>query len=110
MLFGLLAMSAARAGTFPLTLIALNDFHGNLESPGKFRASAQSLEVPAGGADYLAGYVAYLARFAGAKFQYLAANVVDAMTGKTLFPAFTVKTYHGVKVAFIGLTLKDTPA
>lgn len=191
MLFGLLAMNAAHAGTFQLTIIALNDFHGNLESPGKFRASAQSPEVPAGGANYLAGYVAYLkaqnkynvvvsagdltgasplisalfhdegtveamnrlgleinavgnhefdkgkrellrlqrggcstldantcegaapgtqARFAGAKFQYLAANVVDASTGKTLFPAYTVKTYHGVKVAFIGLTLKDTPA
>jgi len=188
---GLLAMSAARAGTFQLTIIAFNDFHGNLESPGKFRANAQSPEVPAGGVDYLAGYVAYLkaqnkynvvvsvgdltgasplisalfhdegtveamnrlgleinavgnhefdkgkrelrrlqrggcstldantcegatagmrAHFAGARFQYLAANVVDTSTGKTLFPAYTVKTYHGIKVAFIGLTLRDTPA
>jgi hypothetical protein len=188
---GLLAVSAARAGTFQLKIIALNDFHGNLQSPGIFRANAQSPEVPAGGADYLAGYVAYLkaqnpdnvvvsagdltgasplisalfhdegtieamnrlgleinavgnhefdkgkrellrlqrggcskldantcggtmhgtpAPFAGAKVQYLAANVVDTSTGKTIFPAYTVKTYRSIKVAFIGLTLEDTPA
>ena len=47
--------------------------------------------------------------FEGAKFKYLAANVVDEATGKTVFPAYEVKTYRGVKVAFIGLTLKDTP-
>jgi 5'-nucleotidase len=47
--------------------------------------------------------------FEGAKFQYLAANVFDEKTGKTIFPAYMVKTYQGVKVGFIGLTLKDTP-
>jgi 5'-nucleotidase len=190
-LFSLLAMSAARAETFQLRIIALNDFHGNLQSPGRFRADAQSPEVPAGGVDYLAGYVAYLRAqnpdnvvvsagdltgasplisglfhdegtieamnrlglqinavgnhefdkgkkellrlqhggcstidantcqgategtpvpFEGAKFQYLAANVFDTSTGETIFPAYALKTYHGVKVAFIGLTLKDTPS
>ena len=49
-------------------------------------------------------------RFAGAKFQYLAANVIDQKTGATLFPATSVKTVGGVKVGFIGLTLKDTPS
>jgi len=188
---GLLAIGDARAGTFQLKIIALNDFHGNLQSPGPFRANAQSPEVPAGGADYLAGYVAYLKAqtpdnvvvsagdltgasplisalfhdegtieamnqlgleinavgnhefdkgkrellrlqrggcseldantcqgathgaplpFAGAKFQYLAANVFDTSIGKTIFPAYTVRTYHGVRVAFIGLTLEDTPS
>jgi len=203
LLLGLLPMSAARAGTFQLKIIALNDFHGNLQSPGNYRANAQSPEVPAGGVDYLAGYVAYLKAqnpdnvvvsagdltgasplisalfhdegtieamnrlgleidavgnhefdkgkrellrlqrggcsaldantchgaltgegaptgdgatagtppaFAGATFRYLAANVFDASTGKTIFPAYTVKTYHGIRVAYIGLTLKDTPA
>ena len=48
--------------------------------------------------------------FAGAKFQYLAANVIDQKTGATLFPAYSIKTVAGVKVGFIGLTLKDTPS
>ena len=46
--------------------------------------------------------------FEGAKFKWLSANVVKA-DGKTLFPAYGIKTFNGVKVAFIGMTLKDTP-
>jgi 5'-nucleotidase len=49
-------------------------------------------------------------RFDGAKFQYLAANVIDKKTGATLFPAYRIKTVGGVKIGFIGLTLKDTPS
>ena len=48
-------------------------------------------------------------RYPGAKFQYLSANVVDTATGKTLFPAYTIRDMGGVKVGFIGMTLKDTP-
>lgn len=47
--------------------------------------------------------------FLGADFRFLAANVVVDATRKTLFPAYMVKTYQGVKVAFIGLTLEGTP-
>ncbi len=47
-------------------------------------------------------------RFEGAKFQYLAANVVDRATGQTIFPAYGIKTFEGVRVGFIGLTLKGT--
>ena len=47
--------------------------------------------------------------YEGAKYKWLAANVVNTSTGKTLFPAYGVKTFNGVKVAFIGMTLKDTP-
>ena len=188
--FSLAVLSAVRADDFKLKIIALNDFHGNLQSPGKFRANAQSPEVAAGGVDFLAGYIEHLKSqnpynvvvsagdligasplvsalfhdedtietmnrlglqfnavgnhefdkgkqellriqyggcstqdqntckgavagtpvpFEGAKFKYLAANVFDTATGKTLFPAYAVKTYNGVKVAFIGLTLKETP-
>lgn len=49
-------------------------------------------------------------KFAGAKFQYLAANVIDQKTGAPLFPAYSIKTVGTVKVGFIGLTLKDTPS
>jgi 5'-nucleotidase len=46
--------------------------------------------------------------FEGARFQFLAANVVDAQ-GATLFPAYALREFEGVKVAFIGMTLKGTP-
>jgi 5'-nucleotidase len=181
----------ARAQVFQLKIIAFNDLHGNLQSPGNFSAGPQSPEVPVGGVDYLAAYVAGLKRqdpdnvvvsagdltgasplvsalfhdeptietvnrlgleintvgnhefdkgrrellrlqnggcstldantckgalvgtpvpFEGAKFRYLAANVYDTSTGETLFPAYAIKTYHGVKIAFIGVTLKETPS
>lgn len=191
--FSLLALSllaiTAQAQNTTVKIIAFNDFHGNIQSPGKFRATPDSPDVPAGGADYLAGYIQHLKRenplhivvssgdltgaaplastlfhdegtievmnrigldinavgnhefdhgnrelqrkqhggcipndpdsckgasvgttvpFEGAKFQYLAANVYDA-SSKTIFPPYLIKTYAGLKIAFIGLTLKETP-
>ncbi|TMJ85964.1 MAG: bifunctional metallophosphatase/5'-nucleotidase [Alphaproteobacteria bacterium] len=47
--------------------------------------------------------------FAGAKFHYLAASTFDQKTGKTIFPAYEIREFQGVPVAFIGLTLKGTP-
>jgi 5'-nucleotidase len=47
--------------------------------------------------------------FAGATFQFLAANVVRQDTATTLFPAYQVRSFAGAKVAFIGMTLKGTP-
>lgn len=48
--------------------------------------------------------------FEGAKFSYLAANVVVTATGKTVLPAYTIKTFpNGARVGFIGMTLKGTP-
>ena len=188
--FVLVAVGAARAQEFRLKIIAINDLHGNLQSPGKFSAGPDAPAVDAGGVDTLAGYIAQLKsespdnvvvsagdltgagplvanlfhdegtieaanrmgleinsvgnhefekgmgelrRFAkggcsaldantckgavvgtpvpfeGAKFEYLAANVFDVKTGKTVFPGYAVKTYHGVKVAFIGVTTIETP-
>ena len=48
--------------------------------------------------------------YAGSRFPFLAANVIDNATGQTLFPAYVIKEFDGVKVAFIGLTLQGTPA
>jgi 5'-nucleotidase len=48
--------------------------------------------------------------FEGAKFNFLAANVVDTATGETLFPAYMVKNFKGNRVAFIGMTLEGTPS
>lgn len=175
-----------------LKIIAINDFHGQLESPGSFRALPTDAfgTVPVGGIDYLAGYIADIKSknpntvvvsagdligatplvsalfhdeatietmnragleinavgnhefdegkdellrmqnggchptdvnscqgaavgtpvpFEGADFKFLAANVVNDSTGSTLFPAYEIKEYDGVKVAFIGMTLKETP-
>src|SRR5258707_9189140 len=47
--------------------------------------------------------------FAGAKFHYLAASTVEKDTGKTIFPAYEIREFDGIPVAFIGLTLKGTP-
>jgi 5'-nucleotidase len=47
--------------------------------------------------------------FTGAKFRYLAASTFEKSTGKTVFPAYDIREFGGVPVAFIGLTLKGTP-
>ncbi len=181
---------AGYADQVKLKIVAINDFHGHLQSSESFRAGPQSPDVPVGGIDVLAGYVEYLKAqnpynvvvsagdligasplvsglyhdegtietmnrlgleisavgnhefdkgrqellrmqsggcftgdkntcrgaevgmavpFGGAKFQYLAANVFDEASGKTIFPAYMIKTYNGVPVAFIGVTLEGTP-
>ena len=48
--------------------------------------------------------------FPGAAFRYLAANVVNIATGKTLLPAYGIKAFRGVSVAFIGIGLRGTPS
>lgn len=47
--------------------------------------------------------------FPGASFDILAANVIETATGRTILPSYTVKNVNGAKIAFIGMTLKDTP-
>lgn len=47
--------------------------------------------------------------FTGARFQYLAASTFDLRSGRTILPAYHVKRFEGIPVAFIGLTLKGTP-
>src|SRR3954462_3842319 len=47
--------------------------------------------------------------FAGAKFRYLAASTFEKGSGKTVFPAYEIREFDGIPVAFIGLTLKGTP-
>lgn len=187
--------SACAVSTNPTTttikIVAFNDFHGQLESPGKFRPTpGSSSTIPVGGVDWMAGYVDELKSrnpnaivvsagdiigatplvsalfhdegtieamnrlgldlnavgnhefdegkdelkrmqnggchptdpnscrgadvgtpvpFEGAQFKFLAANVVDTANGKTIFPAYSIKVVGGVRVAFIGMTLKETP-
>jgi 5'-nucleotidase len=170
-------------------VLAINDFHGNLKPPlGGIRIkdpadASKTINVPAGGAEFLASAVTELRKknpnhifvaagdligaspllsalfrdeptieslglmglevtavgnhefdrgslellrmqrggcypgeackgpkpFEGARFKYLAASTVDARTGDLFLPAYHVKRFGGIPVAFIGLTLKDTP-
>ena len=46
--------------------------------------------------------------YGGAKFSYLAANVIDMATRKPVLPAYKIETAHGVKVGFIGTVLRET--
>ena len=182
---------------FKVKLIAFNDFHGNLESPGTFGTNTAvpvADRPPVGGAEFLAAHVAKLKSqnplnvvvaagdligasplvsalfldeptvealnrvglefssvgnhefdkgsaellrlqnggckvtngapdpascqgskvgtptpFEGAKFQWLAANVINKSTGKPVLPPYAVKRFNDVPVAFIGMTLKATP-
>jgi len=183
---------ASCANAVNVKIIAFNDFHGQLESPGTLRVNAATVAptVAVGGVDWMAGYIARLQAqnpnsvvvsagdligasplisaffhdeptieamnraglefnavgnhefdegkdelkrmqnggchptdpnsckgasvgtpvpFEGAKFQFLAANVVETASGKTLFPPYAIKTFGKTRVAFIGMTLKDTP-
>lgn len=196
---GLIACGGSSDSVPPFTvkLIAFNDYHGNLESPGTFgqnTAVPSANRPPVGGADFIAAHVANLKKqnplnvvvgagdligatplisslffdepavetlnrmglefssvgnhefdkgsaellrlqnggckisngqtdansckgatvgtpvpFEGAKYKWLSANVVSTATGKTLLPAYGIKTLNNVKVAFIGMTLKATP-
>ncbi len=183
------AASAQAVDPLEVTLLAINDFHGNLKPPGggiriKDPAdAAKTVNVPAGGSEAMSTLVKEkraaaknsvfvaagdlvgatpllsalfadeptieslslmgleisavgnhefdkgvtellrkqnggcqtdksclaLHPFLGAKFQYLAASTIDIKTGKTIFPSYVVKTFEGISVAFVGLTLKGTP-
>ena len=46
--------------------------------------------------------------FEGAEFTILAANVRKG--SETIFPAYEIREFDGVPVAFIGMTLEDTPS
>ncbi|MDQ3492854.1 MAG: bifunctional metallophosphatase/5'-nucleotidase [Chloroflexota bacterium] len=47
--------------------------------------------------------------FAGADFDFLAANVAYRESGETIFPPYAVHHFPGVKIAIVGMTLEGTP-
>ncbi len=51
-----------------------------------------------------------LGTFDGAQFKWLSANVIEKSTGRTLLAPYGIKTFNGVRVAFIGMTLEATPS
>jgi 5'-nucleotidase len=72
------------------------------------KGSAELLRMQAGGcAKHTPRAPCRVEPFAGARFRYLAANVVRP-DGTTLFPGTAVKDFGDVQVGFIGMTLKET--
>jgi 5'-nucleotidase len=50
------------------------------------------------------------ARWQGARFPYISANVIEDATGKSLIPPYTVKvTQKGLAIGIVGAVLKETP-
>jgi 5'-nucleotidase len=47
--------------------------------------------------------------FAGASFDFLAANVAYKDSGETIFAPYKIHHFNGIKVAFVGMTLEGTP-
>ncbi|VAX14612.1 5'-nucleotidase [hydrothermal vent metagenome] len=47
--------------------------------------------------------------YEGAVFPYVSANVIDNATGKPLLKPYVIRRVKGMKVAFIGAVLKQTP-
>ncbi|MGL4176942.1 MAG: bifunctional metallophosphatase/5'-nucleotidase [Dermatophilaceae bacterium] len=71
--------------------------------------TAELLRMQRGGCHPVDGCYFPDAPYAGADFPWLAANVVDKQSREPLLRATKIETVGGVKVGFIGVTLKETP-
>lgn len=49
------------------------------------------------------------ANYAGARFPFLAANVVDAATNRPILDPYIVREFGGVRMGFIGVVTRTTP-
>jgi 5'-nucleotidase len=94
------------------TVMAANMFGLELNSVGNHefdRGSAELLRMQNGGCakHTMREPCAVDKQFAGARFQYLAANVLKA-DGTTLFPGTAIKEFGPIRIGFIGMTLRET--
>ena len=72
------------------------------------KGSAELLRMQNGGCEkHTTRVPCRLEPFQGARFRYLAANVVKS-DGTTVFPATAIRQVGPVTIGFIGMTLKDT--
>ena len=97
------------------SIVAMNMLGMTASSVGNHefdQGKAELLRQQRGGCDSARADKAcqYSPRFPGASYSYLAANVIDTQTGKSLLPAYKIEQAHGVKVGLIGAVLKDTPS
>lgn len=94
------------------TVDALNKLDLDVTSVGnhEFDEGAKELSrLQNGGCHPTDGCYDKKAKFRGADFPYLAANVTSEKTGKPILKPYWVWKKNGVKVGFIGVTLEGTP-
>jgi 5'-nucleotidase len=93
------------------TIHAMNALHLDLNAVGNHefdRGSSELLRMQRGGCQqYTRRRPCALEPFPGAKFRFLAANVLT-VDGNTLFPATAIRRFGPVIIGFIGMTLKET--
>jgi 5'-nucleotidase len=93
------------------TIDAMNLMGLSLASVGNHefdKGSAELLRMQNGGCEkHTTRVPCRIEPFQGAKFEYLAANVLKD-DGSTIFPATAIRQIGPVKVGFIGMTLKQT--
>ncbi len=93
------------------TIDAMNLMGLSLASVGNHefdKGSAELLRMQHGGCEkYTLRVPCRLEHFAGARFQYLAANAFRA-DGSTVFPPTAIRQIGPIKIGFIGMTLKQT--
>ncbi|MFF0748298.1 bifunctional metallophosphatase/5'-nucleotidase [Streptomyces sp. NPDC004267] len=94
------------------TIQAMNDLDLDVTSVGnhEFDEGARELaRMQNGGCHPTAGCFTKDQKFDGADFPYLAANVTDEKTGRPILDPTFVWEKDGVRIGFIGVTLKGTP-
>lgn len=93
------------------TIHAMNALRLDLNAVGNHefdRGSSELLRMQRGGCvKYTRRAPCALDPFPGARFRFLAANVLTE-SGHTLFPATAIRRFGPVKIGFIGMTLKET--
>jgi len=90
---------------------SLNAMHLDVSSVGNHEFDegvTELLRMQDGGCHPLDGCYFPDAPYAGANFQWLAANVVNEATGDTPLPPYWIKRFESINVGFIGMTLEAT--
>ena len=93
------------------TIEAMNQIGLDLNAVGNHEfdeGAAELLRMQRGGCHPVDGCLDGTG-FAGADFRFLAANVVREDTGRPLFRPYAIRSFDGIKVGFIGMTLEGTP-
>lgn len=90
---------------------AMNGLGLNVSSVGNHEfdeGTTELLRVQNGGCHPKDGCYIPGKRYRGADFQYLAANVIRKDTREPLLPATAVREVNGIKIGFIGMTVRAT--
>ena len=94
------------------TVMAFNQMGFDFSNTGNHEFDEgwqELLRMQNGGCHPTDGCYPGVPEFPGASFDYLSANVIRLDNGQTLFPAYSVRQFGGVKVGFIGIALESTP-